>query len=103
MNRRFGQVQVSGNEADAGALSMQQPNFLPIDNHSRPAKCFAFLLRSSQSGRYALSDYVALELSDRAKYGKQHLSHGRGRVDAFVQVQADEVHTQGLKLFKRQN
>jgi hypothetical protein len=72
MNSRFGEAELSSNHAYAVTLPMQESNFVAIDNHSRPAKCFALLLRSSQSRRYALSDDIALQFSDCTKYGKHH-------------------------------
>src|SRR5262249_25534388 len=41
VNRGFGEAQLSSNDADTATLPMQLSNFLTIDNHSRPTKCFA--------------------------------------------------------------
>jgi hypothetical protein len=42
----FGETEMSGNDPYTVTLPMQLSNFLTIDNHSRSAKCFAFVLRS---------------------------------------------------------
>jgi hypothetical protein len=46
----FGKTELRGNDAYAVTLAMQLSNFLAIDNHSRPAKRFTFLLSAWCSG-----------------------------------------------------
>jgi len=64
MDSGFGEAELSGNDAHAVALPMEQSNL--VNDHSRPAKCFAFLLRSSQPGCNTFSDDIALKLGNSA-------------------------------------
>jgi hypothetical protein len=65
VNRRFCEAELSGYDTYAVTLPMQLSNFLAIDNHSRSAKCFSCLLRSSQTSTRSW-------LRDCTKYGKHH-------------------------------
>src|SRR5262245_42671392 len=47
VHRRFRQAKLSGNDAYAVTLAMQLSNFVTIHDDPRPAKRFAFLLRSA--------------------------------------------------------
>src|SRR5206468_4143525 len=82
----------------AQAFRSEFPCPLPVKYAARPTVRLSFLSSAVQAQRDALLDQRPLQLGNSAQNGEDHLSDGRARIDALAE--ADEVHTESLKLFQ---